>query len=149
MDHTFQWNDSYSVKVDAMDDQHKQLFKIIDELHTAMRSGKGKDVAGNLLRRLVDYTIQHFAAEEKLLEQKKYPGLTAHQAEHRALTHKVIAFKNDFEAGKASITPELMNFLQNWLTNHIQTVDQKYGEFMNSGTHSLAKGISAGASSKA
>ena len=130
-----------------MDDQHQQLFKIVNELHTAMRSGKGKDVAANLLRRLIDYTVQHFAAEEKLMEQKGYPGLTAHQAEHRALTHKVVTFKKDFDAGIVSITPELMKFLQDWLTNHIQTVDRKYGEFINS-KHSLAKGISAGASSK-
>jgi hemerythrin len=30
----------------------------------------------------------------------------------------------------------LMTFLQNWLTNHILTVDQKYGEFLNAhGVH--------------
>jgi hemerythrin-like metal-binding protein len=148
MDHTFQWNDSYSVKVDAMDDQHQQLFKIVNELQVAMRSGKGKNVAANLLDRLIDYTIEHFAAEEKLMEQQGYPGLPAHQAEHRVLTNKVVAFKKDFGAGIVSITPELMKFLQDWLTNHIQTVDRKYGEFINS-KHLLAKGIPAGASSKA
>jgi hemerythrin len=51
------------------------------------------------------------------------------------LTEKVLAFKKDFEAGIVSITPDLMKFRQNWLTNHIQTVDHKYGDFLN------AKGV--------
>ncbi|MGB8010868.1 MAG: bacteriohemerythrin [Terriglobales bacterium] len=136
MANTFQWNDSYSVKIEAMDAQHKRLFEIIAELYTAMRAGEGKKVAAGVLRRLIDYTVQHFEAEEKLMENNGYPDLAAHQTEHRALTAKVLAFKNDFDAGAVSITPDLMKFLENWLTNHIQTVDRKYGEFINAhGTH--------------
>jgi hemerythrin len=131
MDNAFQWNSTYSVKVEAMDGQHKRLFEIVSELYTAMRSGHGKDVATGVLRRLIDYTVQHFAAEEKLMQQNGYPTLAQHQAEHKALTDKVLAFKKDFDSGNASITPELMKFLQTWLTNHIHTVDQKYGDFLN------------------
>jgi hemerythrin len=149
MEHAFEWNNTYSVGVDAMDDQHKRLFEIIHELYTAMRSGKGKDVAANVLRRLIDYTAAHFAAEEKLMAQKGYPALAAHQAEHKMLIDKVLAFKKEFDAGIVGITPELMKFLQNWLTNHIQTVDRKYGAFMNANGSALAMGTSAGAKSKA
>jgi len=136
MDKAFQWNDSYSVKIGAMDNQHKKLFEIISELYTAMRAGHGKEVAGGVLTRLIDYTVQHFAAEEKLMEANKYPALAEHRAEHKALTEKVVAFKKNFDAGSTAITLELMTFLQNWLTNHIQTVDKKYGVFLNShGVH--------------
>ncbi|MGA3092152.1 MAG: bacteriohemerythrin [Terriglobales bacterium] len=131
----FAWNASYSVKVEAMDAQHRRLFEIISELFTAMRSGHGKDIAGHVLQRLIDYTVQHFAAEEKLMEKNGYPGLAPHKGEHKILTEKVLAFKKDFEAGIVSITPDLMKFRQNWLTNHIQTVDHKYGDFLN------AKGV--------
>lgn len=132
MDNSFQWSDNYSVKVDAMDTQHKKLFEIIRELYTAMRSGHGKDVAGDVLRRLIDYTVRHFAEEEKLMEKHGYPLLVQHKAEHKALTDKVVAFKKDFDAGTVGITADLMRFLQEWLTNHIQTVDKKYGDFLNS-----------------
>ena len=54
MDSAFQWNASYSVKVEAMDAQHKRLFEIIRELYTAMRSGHGKDVVGEVLHRLIE-----------------------------------------------------------------------------------------------
>ena len=72
MDSAFQWNTSYSVKVEAMDAQHKRLFEIIRELYTAMRAGHGKQVVGEVLHRLIEYTVQHFAAEEKLMEKNGY-----------------------------------------------------------------------------
>jgi hemerythrin len=135
MDTAFQWNDSYSVKAKAMDDQHKRLFEIIDELYTAMRAGHGEDIAGEVLGRLINYTVEHFAAEEKLMEKNGYTDLAAHRAEHKALTDKVKAFKKDFDSGSRVLTLELMTFLQDWLTNHIQSIDKKYGTFLS------AKGV--------
>jgi len=135
MSNLFQWKDSYSVKVEAMDHQHKKLFELVNELHNAMGAGHGKDVAGDVLHRLIDYTVNHFSAEEKLMEKYNYPGLTSHRVEHKALTDKVLAFKKEFDAGTGNVTPELMLFLQQWLRNHIQTVDQRYGEFLN--THGV------------
>ena len=115
MDSAFQWNTSYSVKVEAMDAQHKRLFEIIRELYTAMRAGHGKQV---------------------VMEKNGYQLLAAHRIEHKTLTDKVVAFKKDFEAGSATVTLEVMTFLQDWLTHHIQDVDQKYGAFLNSkGVH--------------
>jgi len=131
-----QWNDSYSVKVAALDNQHKKLFDLINELHQAMKLGKGKDVAGAVLHRLIDYTVYHFSAEEKLMEQHKFPELATHRAEHKALTDRVLAFKKDFDADTAPVTVELMNFLQQWLVNHILRVDQRYSDFLNAqGVH--------------
>lgn len=136
MNTAFQWDSRYSVKVHAMDDQHKKLFEIVHELYTAMQSGKGKAVAGDVLARLIDYTEHHFAAEEAIMEKNHYPQLANHRAEHRDLENKVRAFKKEFDAGSKAITLELMTFLQNWLTNHILSVDQKYSDFLNSkGVH--------------
>jgi hemerythrin len=136
MDSTFLWKESYSVKVVALDNQHKKLFDIINELYSAMGTGHGRDVAGGVLNKLLNYTVTHFAVEEKLMERHGYPQLASHRAEHKALTDKVLAFKKTFDAGKVNVTPELMTFLQHWLRTHIQTVDQKYSDFLNShGVH--------------
>ncbi len=136
MDKAFQWNPSYSVKVYALDAQHKKLFDIIRELYTAMSSGHGKDAVGDVLRRLIDYTVQHFAAEEKLMAEHAYPLLAKHIVEHKLLVNKVLAFKKEFDAGSTGVTLELMTFLQKWLTDHIIAVDQKYGVFLNAhGVH--------------
>jgi hemerythrin len=126
----FEWNESYSVKVGGMDHQHKKLFALVQELQDSMKAGHGKDKMGEVLARLVAYTVQHFGSEEALLQKQGYPELAEHQAEHKALTEKVLAFKKEYDAGVTSVVP-LMNFLQNWLKDHILKVDQKYSEFMN------------------
>ena len=120
------WNDTYSVKVQTLDDQHKRLFQILNELHHAMETGKGKLVLSDLLNRLIGYTRSHFADEEKAMAAAKYPDLATHVAEHRELTKKVEQFSRDFQAGTAGITLQLMSFLQQWLTSHILKVDRKY-----------------------
>jgi hemerythrin len=96
-----------------------------------MHTGQGKKVVGDVLQRLIDYTVHHFASEEALMEQNGYPDLAKHQAEHRALTDKVVAFQQEFNAGPAVITSELMTFLQQWLTVHIHNIDRRQGEFIN------------------
>jgi len=127
----FVWKDSYTVKVMAMDNQHRKLFDLINEFSEAVHSGPGKDVVGDVLLRLIDYTRCHFSAEEKLMERLKYAGLPTHRGEHRYLIEKVQAFKKEFDTGNINIAPELLTFLQKWLTSHIQVVDQKYSDFMN------------------
>ena len=54
------WSDNYSVKVAKFDNQHKNLVNMINEMHEAMRSGRGKDALKPILQKLVNYTVQHF-----------------------------------------------------------------------------------------
>jgi hemerythrin len=136
MSATFAWKDAYSVKIVSIDNQHKKLFDLVNELDQAMAAGHGKDVAKDVLDRLVGYTVQHFAAEERLMDAHKFPGAVSHKGEHKALTDKVLAFKKDFESGAVGITPSLLGFLQHWLRDHIQKVDRQYTDFLNAhGVH--------------
>lgn len=58
------WSSKYSVGVTAMDNQHTVLFGILNDLHSAMMNGQAQKLTGELLRKLVSYTREHFAAEE-------------------------------------------------------------------------------------
>jgi hemerythrin len=119
-----------------MDAEHKRMFEIVRELYTAMRSGQGGEVAGGVFRRLIDHTSKHFAAEEKLMEDHGYPLLALHRAEHKGLADQILAFKKDFDAGSSAVLPQLLGFMDGWLKNHTQTVDQKYVAFLTSrGVH--------------
>jgi len=63
-----EWNDTFSVSVDEIDNQHKKLFGIINELHDSVVERNSKRVIGGLLKELLDYTDYHFKSEEKLYE---------------------------------------------------------------------------------
>jgi len=100
---------------------------MLNDLHAAMMKGQGKDVAGSLLRKLLSYTRDHFAAEEAMMTAAKYPGLTQHCILHRNLTKQVEEFVERYEQGASTLSLQLMTFLSDWLTNHIQKTDKEYG----------------------
>jgi hemerythrin-like metal-binding protein len=132
----FTWNASFSVGVKEMDAQHQKLVEMINRLHDAMRSGKGSQELGPILYELVDYSIFHFSAEEKLLTTNGYPALLTQRGEHDGFTKKVKGYQEQYQQGKMVLSIEVLNFLKDWLAHHIQVEDKKYGPFLN------GKGIS-------
>jgi len=124
------WGNQYSVGVKAIDAQHATLFAVLNELHAAMMKGNAMPMTGPLLRKLVSYTHDHFAAEEKLIAEAKYPGLAGHKAHHRDLIKKVEEFMARHERGDATVNIALLRFLSEWLTGHIQHEDQQYSPWM-------------------
>ena len=126
-----QWTDALSVNVREIDGQHKHLVEMINSLFDAMKAGQAADKLGSILTGLVTYTKTHFAAEEKYMQQYQYPHYAMHKVEHDKLTAKVVDFGEKFKTGKATISIDLMNFLKDWLTKHIQQVDKQYSAFFN------------------
>ena len=125
------WNDKLSVGVGTLDAQHTVLIETVNDLHAAMMKGQARAVAGTILQNLVTYTVDHFAAEEAMMEQTKYPGLPAHRLIHRELTKQVGDYIARLEKGEITLGVHLLNFLSDWLTKHIQGEDQKYGPWLN------------------
>jgi hemerythrin len=119
------------VNVPTIDEQHKVLVGIINDLHDAMASGKGRVVINDVLLRLIDYTKMHFSTEEKLMTQYKYPGQAAHEKQHIELTSQVGQLYTKVLAGNISVTIETMNFLKDWLSHHILETDKKLGEYLS------------------
>ena len=125
------WSKDYSVGVKALDGQHTGLFNMLNDLHAAMMSGQARATTGALLNKLVKYTREHFAAEEKLMETTRYPGLEQHRLRHRDLTRQVEEFVQKYEKGESTVNVKLLSFLRDWLTNHIQREDKEYGPWLN------------------
>ena len=131
------WTDRLSVGVKVLDEDHKRLIAMVNELYDAMQAGQGRDALGRILDGLVRYTQEHFAREEKFFAQSGYPAAAPHKQEHDALTQQVIEVQRKYAAGAAAtLTLEVLQFLKKWLINHIQGSDQKYRAHLN------ARGIS-------
>lgn len=126
------WNDSFSVKVPQIDLQHKKLVKIINDLHGAMRAGKGKDVMAPIIAELVNYTKEHFTFEESLLKKHNYKELGAHVTEHKNFVAKITDFQSKYDEGDLNLSLAVMNFLSDWLVKHIKGTDKKYSELLSS-----------------
>ncbi|MFO7828375.1 MAG: bacteriohemerythrin [Bacteroidales bacterium] len=121
-----EWNDTYELGIKEIDNQHKGLVILINELFELMSQGKAKNHLEDIFSHLTDYTKKHFFAEEKLMVKYAYQGFDEHKAEHQKFIEKLSAFKNDFSQGKTTLSLEILNFLRDWLLNHIQITDQQY-----------------------
>jgi hemerythrin len=124
------WNTArYSVQVKQFDDEHEELVRLINDLHSAMKAGKSRDLMGYTLDKLVAYTKTHFANEEAAMARHGYPELASHRKEHVDFTKHVADFQRKFDAGETAVTVDVMEFLRKWLVDHIQKSDRHYGPF--------------------
>lgn len=127
------WNEKMAVGVNLLDTDHQKLVGMLNELYDAVTKGHGKESLGKVLDGLVDYTKIHFAHEETFFAQTNYPEAAAHKKEHDALTQQVLEVQKKYKSGvTTTLSLEVMNFLKNWLVNHIQASDKKYGPYLNS-----------------
>ena len=126
------WTSELSVNIPKIDEQHKQLISYLNELYSHMKVGKGKEIIGQTLKKLVDYTKFHFHTEEDYFEEFNYSDKDSHEKEHEDFIDKVSGVVNDFENGKlaTSITIEVFQFLNQWVSNHIKKTDKKYEPFL-------------------
>jgi hemerythrin-like metal-binding protein len=123
------WTNKLSIGIPEIDDQHKKLVALVNQLHRAMTLKQGASQAGHILDELVDYTTTHFSFEEKLFNEHGYPEKDAHIETHRKLVTKVQEFQHEFKNGKAGLSLELMDFLADWLKSHIMKTDRAYTPF--------------------
>lgn len=125
------WSESLSVNVLEIDKQHQHLIGIVNDLHDAMSKRKGKEVLGKTFNNLFRYAEDHFITEEKYFEQFGYPDADSHKNEHTKFVRKLAEFKFRFDGGEQSLTIDLMDFLVDWLHNHLKTFDMEYRPFLN------------------
>lgn len=129
----FTWDNEYSVGVGSMDAHHKTLFDIMNKLHDAMKSGQAEEKIASTIRELVDYTIYHFAEEEKIMESINYAGIAAQKREHTVFVDKMNEYKEKADAGQAIFTvAEVADTSVRWLREHILGMDKKYESSMKS-----------------
>jgi hemerythrin len=126
-----EWQPAFSVLVSRFDEQHKGLINLINDLHSAMQKGEGQVILGNIFNSLADYTKNHFADEERMMEANGYPDSSRHKATHEHLILRVVELQKEFVAGNNVMSVSVLHFLRDWLTTHIQGEDKMYGRFFN------------------
>lgn len=125
-----EWNSSLDTGIKSIDDQHKKLVEIINDLDEALKLGKGNVVENALYEELSNYILKHFSDEEEYMLKWKYPEMESHLQAHNWFTDKVREFRKQGKPGESSVTDDVLQFLLNWLIEHIKTVDKELGKFL-------------------
>lgn len=127
-----EWDDSLSVNVDLIDEQHKMLIQKLADLSDAFRRGLEQNKVMQTLEFMIDYTDFHFSAEEKVMEDNSYPGLSEQKQQHEEFKTTLNDIVEDYkeEGTTTEIATAINVFLLNWLIKHIKGSDSKLGEFL-------------------
>ena len=120
------WQDNLNTGIQVIDDQHRRIVEMINQLHAA-QTGGSQLVVAEVIDELVDYTLSHFAFEEELMEEAGYPFCAAHKRVHEVFTKRVSEYRMRFQAGE-DVVDELKSMLSRWLFNHIRSDDRAYAD---------------------
>lgn len=132
-----EWKPEYEMGITEIDNQHRQLVKMVNALHEAIKIGSGSMLIPALLENLIGYTLSHFQAEERYMQTCGFPDFETHQREHQELTEKVIQLRVQMRRGETVSTMEVMNFLKSWLMDHLAGSDKDFGQYWKQHQHTV------------
>ena len=122
-----QWTEDMSVGVTRLDEHHRRLIDLTNQLGAAVAAGDTERVTGKVLGELIRYVYYHFGEEERLMEEAGYADLAVHRQHHRAMAEHVRGLEERFDCDPgAVVTADLHSFLADWLVNHIRSEDLRY-----------------------
>jgi hemerythrin len=123
------WDESLSVHIPQIDEQHQHLVEMLDQLSDAMIQSRSQETLQEVLVGLVEYTHVHFATEEEYFARVRYPATPGHKAQHRIFIEHVTTFRSRMDQGMVGVSIDLLEFLADWLIKHIRDSDGAFGRF--------------------
>ena len=121
-----EWKENYSVGVRVLDEQHRQLLDIINQVASVRLDHLTEKLFFATLNLLVKYADVHFSTEEKYMREYGYPGLTEHEEEHRKFTEHVFTLREKLADTDPDLYPEIQTFLRDWYISHVLGTDRGY-----------------------
>ena len=130
------WTSAMSVGLPELDEDHRTLIRIINQLAESEKNGDRIEVLRQSLYSLLRYAEFHFAREEKVLVACDFQGMTHHKGEHRAFTAHMRELAEALDAGELPaaeiVNRELLTYLKDWLNHHILIEDKAYRKLVES-----------------
>lgn len=120
------WTKELQFGVKSIDEQHRRLVDLINQLYDAIRDGKVKSAIDKILNDLISYTVYHFDYEEQVFKKIGYADSARHREIHEGLKKTVTEVKQKIDSGKEVMGFNVISFLESWVKNHILVEDRKY-----------------------
>jgi len=129
-----EWSKDLETGNELVDNQHKGLFNLLNDLSTSIYEKKSKKVLKESIEKLTLYVVEHFSAEESFMLKEKYPAFAEHKKIHEDLfieTATIIEAYRNTDDHRMAIP--IVVFLTKWITNHIQKEDKKFFDWVREG----------------
>lgn len=123
------WDDSFSVGVKRLDEQHRQIIGIINKLIDANDASVDSELISDTLTEMRQYASDHFETEEHLMTEYKYPDYKSNKDHHIEFRKNTAGFSMDTLQYKRTVPAEILTYLKEWWVDHILKVDMRYKAF--------------------
>lgn len=126
------WIPALKIGHDVIDNQHIELFSLFDEFVEGCAKERGTVSVVELHQKLKEYVEKHFRDEEALMASSGYPGLEKQKREHQKFQRQVSELGSTISRQGVTLIElvQMNKLLVNLLVNHVQDVDQKFGEYL-------------------
>ena len=124
------WLDLYATGIEKLDRQHESLTDLLNALNESYRGNKPRDVLLFRLDQLIEAVHAHFTDEEIMMKERGYPDLDLHKSEHDFLLSQAAHFREEFASEKVALTESMMDYLRDWLRDHILISDRRMARFL-------------------
>lgn len=125
------WNDKWATGIPLIDQQHKVLFDIINELDKAIQFERAIKVIRRIFANLKLYVFTHFTVEEELMIEANYPDLVRHKIQHARFILKMEEIEKSLENENIQAPIEILDYLCQWLMEHVKKSDRDgYSPFL-------------------
>jgi hemerythrin len=126
------WDEKYAIGIALIDNQHKELFSLTNELFNACRGGDTalRDKFKETMGRMVEYVRFHFGAEQELLQRVNYPEYQEHKKQHDALIRDILEAVKGYNEGRKFVPNQFVRTLRDWILSHIALSDRQYASYI-------------------
>ena len=131
------WSSTYSVGVKLIDDQHKGLLDLVNDMfnHVVGNEEEEREYFKKVIQKAVNYVKVHFATEERIMVATKFPGYNEHKKAHDTFVLNVVNSIRDFETSKKFSLTLFTKFLKEWVLTHIAIMDKQYFSHLKTIAH--------------
>ena len=130
----FEWADDLVIDNGPIDEDHRKLVNLVNELHTATSQGYGQEIVAKILDSLITYTAEHLQREEHVMVSINFPHLERHKIGHVEFTNSLRDLQKKYEAGSITVASQLSTVLRDWLSLHIRRSDKELVVFLKKRT---------------
>ena len=126
-----QWDSTLECGVELVDNEHRELFRIVESLSKNEKEGVEAALSKETLDFLGEYVATHFKHEEALMQECAYPYASEHQQLHAKFVQTFLNLKEKYEKNGESekMTKEIYHSTMSWLINHIQVIDMRFTQY--------------------
>ena len=127
------WSSTYSVGIKVIDDQHKELLNLVNDMYNHVNNDDEEAERTyflSVIRHIVDYIKIHFATEEKIMKGTKFQGYAGHKRVHDTFILNVVDIIKKYDEGKRVSLIYFTNFIKDWILTHMAIMDKQYFEYL-------------------